>query len=223
MKPNIVWVSLESLRFDQTSLGGVSRATPPRHTTPFLQAHANDPMGRSFDGCFSNGIWTRSSVASILTGTYPSHHGAGVDQDRIPDDLPTVAERFRDGGYHTVVHAPTQLEVAGLARGFEDVRSATKPAMHKLAGLRPFLGHLRNLRTYSGGFTLEAWRHDFDYLKLRGVERTLDRAAEADRPVFMYTHFQTSHHAYNPPLPYLERFTESLSVSAEEALESSST
>ncbi|AUV84145.1 hypothetical protein C2R22_21430 (plasmid) [Salinigranum rubrum] len=85
MPPNIVWLTLESLRFDHTSLSGYKR-----DTTPFLQSIAAESSAVSFDKCFSHGIWTRPASASILTGTYPSHHQAGMGSDVIPDDLPTV-------------------------------------------------------------------------------------------------------------------------------------
>ncbi|MFC7028079.1 sulfatase-like hydrolase/transferase [Halomicroarcula sp. GCM10025710] len=67
---DIIWISLESVRQDHTTLGGHER-----DTTPNLARLAGEPGGAVFENCFSHGIWTRTSSTSILTGRAPSDHG----------------------------------------------------------------------------------------------------------------------------------------------------
>lgn len=111
MAANIVWLTLESLRFDHTSLSGYKR-----DTTPFLRSLAAESSAVSFDSCFSHGIWTRPASASILMGTYPSHHQAGMDSDVIPDDLPMIPELLGEQGYDTA--GVSTVAYMGLRRGW---------------------------------------------------------------------------------------------------------
>src|SRR5256886_8949104 len=50
---------------------------------PHIDALAAD--GLSWTSAFSQASWTRPSVATILTGLYPSSHGAVHKADRLPD------------------------------------------------------------------------------------------------------------------------------------------
>lgn len=63
---------------------------------------------------------TTPCVASILTGTYSPRHGVrSLRGYRLRPDLPTLAERLRDVGYHTLADVTGPLLPAvGLDRGF---------------------------------------------------------------------------------------------------------
>ncbi|MFB6130345.1 MAG: sulfatase-like hydrolase/transferase, partial [Salinigranum sp.] len=115
--PNIVWLTLESTRSDHCSLYGYGR-----ETTPELDALAAERGARAFGDCHAHGIWTRSSSASILTGTYPTHHTVGLDTDsRLPDELDTVPELLGRAGYTTACVSPNPnlSSSSGLDRGFD--------------------------------------------------------------------------------------------------------
>ncbi len=65
-RPNILWITLESVRYDHTSLSGYGR-----DTTPALARLASDPRATAFEQCITHGKWTGTSSGSILTGQYP--------------------------------------------------------------------------------------------------------------------------------------------------------
>ncbi len=209
--PTIVWISLESTRYDHTSLSAYDRST-----TPELERIAD--RGRSFDRCFSHGIWTRASTASMLTGTYPGFHGAGVNHDTIPSEFPTIAERLGDVGYHSVCFSKNAhlSSASGLDRGFDEFVWYDKYSLQDVAGYSGLAKFLLQLRQHSIGYTKQTRLHSTGYLLSEGIKRRLGTGSE---PTFCYAHFGDPHHPYVPPRPYLDRFTDSLPFSAEEALE----
>ena len=68
--PNIVLICLDTLRCDH-----VESYNADCDLTPHLQRLAQD--GIVFENAISQSPWTLPSVASVLTGLYPSVHGAG--------------------------------------------------------------------------------------------------------------------------------------------------
>ncbi|MEA5388445.1 sulfatase-like hydrolase/transferase [Haloarculaceae archaeon H-GB11] len=113
--PNIVWITLDSLRYDRTTMSGYRR-----DTTPNLARLASG--GRSFSECTAHSNFTLVSAPSILTGTYPSHHGVGMGiNDRLPESVPTVAELLSAAGYHTgcISEIARVSDATGLDRGFD--------------------------------------------------------------------------------------------------------
>lgn len=210
---NLVWLTVESTRFDHTTLGGYHR-----DTTPNLDRIAASARARSFDRCFSHGIWTRASTASILTGTYPRFHGTGMDSEVLPDSIPTVPERLGECGYDTICLSPNpHLSAAtGLDRGFDEFVFLDRASLPEVAGYRKLVTYLLQLRRHSGGFTRNTRVHSTGYLLEAGIEQRLRTARE---PTFLYAHFGDPHHPYVPPLPYLDRYTDDLPISGHEARE----
>lgn len=97
-KPNIVWITLDSVRHDHTTMSGYRR-----ETTPYIEKIANKSDGVAFSSCFAHARASATSVPSILSGTYPSRHGTYYrESSAFPDELPLAAELFSDVGYNTV-------------------------------------------------------------------------------------------------------------------------
>ncbi len=118
-RPNIVLISIDTLRADRLSLYGYERTTSPhidawarRHATVFRQAVAQAP-------------WTLPSHASMLTGLDALHHGVNHPFRAAPESLTTLAERLRDEGYFTAaINGGAWLHPHyGLAQGFERYRT----------------------------------------------------------------------------------------------------
>lgn len=214
--PHVVWITMESTRADHTSLGD-----PGRETTPNIQRIADESAGRWFSNCFSHGIWTRSSSASILTGTYPSRHGAGVHRDAIPGVLPTVAELLGEVGYRTVCFSPNAhlSSASGLDRGFDEFAWVGKSTLYETVGPRSLLRFVFNIRSHGGGFTTDTRKHGTDFLMTDAVKRRLKSLRSADEPLFLYLHYGGPHHPYHPPVRYfLDRMRE-FDISPQEASE----
>ncbi len=94
-RPNVILWSIETTRRDHLSLYGYERPT-----TPFLEELAREAV--VFEHPFAQCSWTKPSVASMLTGLYPSQHGVGCSLDRLADSHVTLAEILRAHGYGTV-------------------------------------------------------------------------------------------------------------------------
>ena len=87
--------------------------------TPAVDSLARD--GTRFLSAVAQAPWTGQSVPSMLTGRYPGAIGAEVWRSPIPVDVPTVAERLRGVGYHTVVWSQHNIYSNNetFRRGFE--------------------------------------------------------------------------------------------------------
>ncbi len=71
--PSVLWIVLDTVRADHTSIYGYHRAT-----TPQLEAWAK--RGITFDMARSPASWTLPSHLSMFTGLWPTQHGARVDR-----------------------------------------------------------------------------------------------------------------------------------------------
>lgn len=211
---NIIWITLESTRADHTSLHGYDR-----DTTPNLRRIAGLDGGRSFSMCISHGIWTRSSVASLLTGTWPSHHRAGMDRERIPTELKTVPELLRREGYHTAAISPNAniSSATDLDRGFTDFVWIDKSTILDDVNKTTIIKNLINIRSHGGGVTRDTRRHNTGYMMMDMAKRRLRSFTGSKEPFFLYLHFGDPHHPYYPPLPILKREAKRLGLSMKEA------
>jgi uncharacterized sulfatase len=215
-RPNVVWVTLESTRADHTTPGGYER-----DTTPNLQRIAEAPRGRSFDSCIAHGVWTLASSASILTGTYPSHHDAGMESDAIPAGIETIPERLSAAGYHTACLSPNShlSSATGLDRGFAEFDWFSADTLLETAGPRTILKYLLYVRKHGGGLTTDTAKHGTDFLMIDVAKRRLRSWAGEREPFFLYAHYGGPHHPYHPPRRFVERYAADFGMSADEARE----
>jgi arylsulfatase A-like enzyme len=92
--PNVMLLIVDTLRADRLSAYGYEKGR-----TPHIDALATDGLLYT---AFAQASWTRPSVATILTGLYPSSHGAVHKVDLLPDRVETLAEILAANGYATV-------------------------------------------------------------------------------------------------------------------------
>ncbi|WP_363464482.1 sulfatase [Halogeometricum borinquense] len=216
MPRDIVWITLESVRQDHTSLDGYHR-----DTTPFLQSLADRSNGATFKHCFSHDVWTRASSASILTGLASSSHRTWTQENRLSSDVPTIPEALQRTGYRTACVSPNpQLsEVTGLARGFDHFHYLGKDTLLDEAGVLTVLGYLTKLNQHSAGYTTDTAKHSVGYVSDAIARRHIREAAQADEDLFLYVHLGDSHHPYYPPKPYQDLFADGFEMSVGEALD----
>ena len=214
--PSILWITLESLRWDHTTFAGHERST-----TPNLQDLASQDDGFVSDQCYSHGIYTRSSTASILTGRAPSNHGVGMYRSRLPESIDTIPRQLADQGYWNICISPNGhiSEATGLDRGFDEFRFITSSTIRKELPYRSLGKYLLNIYEHSGGLTTETSHHSISYLKNQLASRYLKQAQNKTDPLFLYMHYGDSHHPYVPPISWREEFSEDLSMSVNEAIE----
>lgn len=115
MADTVVLVTVDSLRADRVGVTTPSHR-PERELTPHL-----DEFAASATTCtraFATGSGTRLSFPGILTSTPPMAYGG---YNRLSEQRPSLAQRFRDAGYRTgAVHSNAQLSAEfGYDRGFD--------------------------------------------------------------------------------------------------------
>ncbi len=121
----VLLVVIDCLRADHVSSYGYGRST-----TPTIDELAGE--GVLWEQAYSTSSWTKPSVASLLTGLYPSEHGAfeGVKRSRGRTTITTdrvcnlpwmLAEQFTQSGWRcgAFINNAQLGEFTGLNRGFQ--------------------------------------------------------------------------------------------------------
>ena len=123
-RPNLLLVSLDTLRADHLSVYGYER-----DTSPFLQELAG--RGLLFKHSFVNTHGTPPSHATLFTSMYQQTHRVSIDVmarqpvHHVPEDLRLLPEVLRDAGYATIgiTAGGYMSENFGLSQGFEVFRA----------------------------------------------------------------------------------------------------
>lgn len=202
-RPDVLLLVLDSTRKDRVSAYGYER-----ETTPALDALADEAT--VFERAYAPAPWTLPSHCSLFTGLFPSEHGITngfTDRSfRLPSEIPTLAERLAEEGYHTAGFSnnPWVGQLSGLDRGFEEFIEwdlEISRSHHPIHG--------RHGRLYSGLHTVlgHASRQPLVLLKRRFfTERLVERAtkwlqhtADRDAPTFTFLNLMEAHSPYYPP------------------------
>jgi arylsulfatase A-like enzyme len=179
-RPDIILVTIDALRADHVSGYGYARLTSPlidqfsRGAVVFTDAIAQAP-------------YTKASVASLMTGLYPSAHKtvtasasfaetmtghlttAPILTDVLPSNVTTLAEALHSGGYRTLGFTanPFLISDFGFARGFDTFAFFPGPDFASA-----------------------------DHV----VDDVIDRVDAVDpRPMFLWVHLMEPHSPYTPP------------------------
>jgi arylsulfatase A-like enzyme len=113
-RPDVLFIVLDTQRVDRLSCYGYDLPT-----TPNLDKFA--ATATRFETAIAPAQWTVPSHASMFTGLYPSEHTMVQSYSVMPENLTTLAERLRDGGYFTAGFCNNPLVGVinnGLRRGF---------------------------------------------------------------------------------------------------------
>lgn len=109
--PNIILISVDTLRADHLSCYGYHRPTPN------IDAFAKD--GVLFEMAISQAPWTTASHMSVFTSLYPSVHR--VTHNALSEVQSTLPQLFQASGYQTAafVEATALDKRYGFNRGFD--------------------------------------------------------------------------------------------------------
>ena len=193
--PNVVLFMIDTLRADHLGCYGYHAIE-----TPHIDALARD--GTRYANAFSQASWTRPSVATILTGLYPSSHGAIHKADILPNRIDTLAEVLQRGGYHTVGFANNAnvSQAFNFQQGFDEYHylapdfffhadePAAQLALYSVLRLvrERFLARYVNVHNYyQPAETVTA-----------EVRHWLDGRGRDPRPFFLFVHYMDAHDPY---------------------------
>lgn len=114
-RPNVVLISLDTVRADHLSVYGY-----PRATSPALAAWAGR-WATVFETAVASAPWTLPSHVSMLSGIDAVHHGVNR-HGPIASAPALLPERLRDAGYATYATTAGVLLTPelGFARGFDE-------------------------------------------------------------------------------------------------------
>jgi arylsulfatase A-like enzyme len=113
--PNLILITLDTLRSDRLGSYGYRRPT-----SPVLDSLAR--RGVRFEDAIAQSTTTPPSHASIMTGLNPTRHGLRrLHGQRLPESNTTLAEILRDAGYSTAafLSALPLTHAAGIDQGFD--------------------------------------------------------------------------------------------------------
>ena len=117
-RPNVLLISIDSLRFDHLGCYGYER-----DTSPFIDELAT--QGVRFENAVSTTSWTLPAHAAMFTGLNDSTHGLVDNGLRLSNDHLTLAELLKSQGYKTAgfFGAPYLHPTFGLGQGFDVYQS----------------------------------------------------------------------------------------------------
>ena len=181
-RPNLLFVSIDTLRADHLGTYGWSRPT-----SPSLDAFA--AKGVVFENAQSSSSWTLASLATLMTSLLPSTHRCEKDSSRLDPSYATLAEILRDAGYDTAIVASHQFLNAGhgLQQGFtrvdtrilQDDYSITSPQVTDWG-----VQWLEDKAAANDGVPWFLWLHYFDphapYLAHEGVSENFGTSQPID-------------------------------------------
>ncbi len=156
-RPNVLLVTLDTLRSDAVGCYG---GTP---VTPFLDGLAAEGMLFEDAWCACNS--TLPSHVSILTGLAVPTHGVRDNRSTLAEEVRTLAQSLRAAGYHTAAAVSVehlQAGWSGLGRGFDRYQDVRPGA--PLDGAATLEGVLRWIEEWraQGEVPFFLWVHLFD-------------------------------------------------------------
>jgi arylsulfatase A-like enzyme len=219
-KPNVLFLTVDALRADRTTLHGYTRPT-----TPNLERLAENAI--VCENAFSLGPFTQAACVQMMTATRPFSFG-GFDVGAIGRP-PTVFRRFKDAGYRTValstlhwvnrffgygdgldeewqlfiLNTLVGVAVANMRNSIQGYNEKTITEKEMLAVAAPVIAKLfRNAEEYcsirirnEAGLAADfpdslLVGGGYDYGRVRGVVRRHRKAFEEDAMAYIHTHLK---------------------------------
>lgn len=198
--PNVLILLIDTARARNFSGYGYERPT-----SPHMDAIAQE--GVLYEQAIAPGCWSLPSQVALLTGMFPSKHGAHELHRAYAHPYPLLPEVLREVGYDTLGVSPNSWmsDEFGVTRGFTEYRKlwqlwSTMPALSTASrGVWARFAQQIN-RLY--------WRGVFPYRnRARHVTRHLrDVIATASEPFFAYAIYWDMHLPYLPARQHASRW-----------------
>ncbi|MCC7191156.1 MAG: sulfatase [Phycisphaeraceae bacterium] len=173
-QPNVVLISLDTVRPDHLSLYGYARKTTPNIERFFAQDGA-----AVFSQARAQAPWTLPSHMSLFTSMLPSQNGVDSINQVLPDSLTTLPQILQTHGYRTaaLVNNGQMRAHWGFNRGFDEWREFA----------------VDTPQGECGNITSEA---------IQWMSRHQSGDASTDKgnaPFFLFLHYYDAHDPYDAP------------------------
>ena len=112
-RPNILLITSDQQHY--STLGAVN----DRIQTPALDRLCDE--GVRFDRAYCPNPTCTPSRASIITGMYPSQHGAWALGTKLFEDVPVITDTFRKAGYSTSLVGKAHFQPLASEPGAESI------------------------------------------------------------------------------------------------------
>ncbi|MCP4644484.1 MAG: sulfatase-like hydrolase/transferase [bacterium] len=129
-RPNILFITSDQHHF--SALG----CTNPRIQTPALDRLAAE--GTRFDRAYTCNPVCSPARSSMITGLYPAWHHCWTIGVKLPEDVPTVGDRFHENGYQTTLIGKAHFQPLASEPGSESLEC--QPILQDLDFWRDFQG-----------------------------------------------------------------------------------
>ncbi|MCZ6691484.1 MAG: sulfatase [Planctomycetota bacterium] len=191
-KPNVILISIDSLRADHLGCYGYGPKTSPN-----IDRMARE--GAVFEWTISSSSWTLPSHMAMFTALPDLLHGVDRNGVKLALDHPMLAQTLREAGYTSVgfYSGPYLHPAFGFDRGFDEyINCASNPGpadaptdevLNPPAELHPV-----------------AWA---DVTNPSIYEKVTGWIGEKpQQPFFLFIHYWDVHYDYDPPEPYDKMF-----------------
>lgn len=174
----IVLVTVDALRADHLGVYGY-----PRPTSPHIDAFAREAI--VIEHAIAQAPYTKASIASLMTGLYPTAHKTFTTAANIVDTMDGTVDGVR-GATDVLPENVTTLAESLNARGYETAALTTNPFLIRDFG-------------FAQGFDR------FEFISAEGfapaedvLEQAMQIVEQHDRPLFLWVHLMEPHSPYAP-------------------------
>ncbi len=199
--PNIIFIVIDSARYDHFSTYGY-----PKPTTPFIDSISQDLV--IYENANAPAAWTRPAMSSIFTSLYPEQYG--FSEGNYPQTTPLLTEILKANGYMVFMLSNNAYmsPLSGFDRGcdrFYFVRSGKLPRGLDM-GIRLRFAPLL-LRQRFDRYTSHKILPEMLNAQALRIIRSL---GSSKQPFFIYIHHD-AHHPYLSKRDILRKFLEGVS------------
>ena len=233
LKPNIIYIVLDTHRVDRIGCYGY-----PRGTTPNLDSFAQEST--RYANAIAPAQWTIPSHASMFSGEPPSTHLTLHAGDALDEQFTTLAEHLSAHGYRTTGFSNNPLVALvqnGFLRGFQDFYNycgavplgPPEPDGHTLSRtwwqirraaydiMQPIQNKFStsdsHLQTALNPFLVPLWTRFVNFkgnsvASIRDSARFIRNMAHQPdgEPNFVFINLMETHLPYTPPESFIRRF-----------------
>ena len=188
--PNIILISIDTLRADHLSLYGY-----PLKTSPNLDEFAKDAI--VFENLISASANSLTSIAAIFSGKYSSHHNVTILTQEVSSKLNTIPKILKSKGYNTAGFTTVTYTKGKYGFGQDFNTYKDRIDFFEFAQTFEEFGLRQTLEVFIPGYS-SFMKQDADKSSdevNKDVFKWLDK--NGDNPFFMFIDYADPHAPYN--------------------------